>query len=253
MTLAHAHMRHRVRREIDVRDQRRDHLPRQRSLHGDHRPLLGDRREPHAQFGEFGLPIVLHVVQHAGRTAGRRGDVEAIRCQPGDDAIVHHEAGLVQQHAVAAAARREPREAAGVEAVEELRRVGPDHLDLAERGGVEHADRVAHRAAFARDGAVHVLAVARKPAGALPGADILEHRAVRCGPIVDRRAAHRFEQVAARGAGQRAERHRRVRHAKGGVADLRHWPVRTGRPRSPAHSCSTSCPGRSPCPSWCSA
>ena len=210
-------------------DQRRDHLPRQRSLHGDHRPLLGDRGQPHAKFGKFGLPIVFHMVQHAGGAAGRRGDVEAIRRQAGDDAIIHHEACLVQQHAVAAAARREPGEAAGVEAVEEFRRIRPDHLDLAQRGGVEHADRVAHGAAFARDGRVHVLAVAREIARALPGADILEHRALRRGPIVDRRPAHRLEQIAARGAGERAERHRRIGHAEGGVADLRHRLVQSGR------------------------
>ena len=247
-------MRHRVRCEIDIRDQRRDHLPRQRSLHGDDRPLFGDRGEPHSQLGEFRLPVVFHVVQHTGRAAGRRGDMEAIRCQSGDDAIVHHESGLVQHHAVAAAARREPREAAGVDAVEELRRVGANHLDLAERGGVEHADRVAHRAAFARDGSGACPRRSRGNQRARCQVPTFSNTApCDCGPIVDRRAAHRFEQVAARGAGERAERHRRVRHAEGGVADLRHWPIVAGRRPSPAHSCSKSCPDRSPCLSWCSA
>ncbi len=85
--------------EIDVLHQRRHHLPRTRALHGDHRPLLGDRCQPDAQFGKLGLQIVFHVMQHSGRAAGRRGDVEAIGRQARDDAIVHHEAVLAQQHA----------------------------------------------------------------------------------------------------------------------------------------------------------
>ena len=56
------------------------------------------------------------------------------------------------------------------------------------------------RPAFARDRRVHVLAGLREVPGALPQADILEHRALRRGPVVDRRLAHRIEQIAARSA-----------------------------------------------------
>ena len=59
---------------------------------------------------------------------------------------------------------------------------------------------VAHRPAFARDRGVHVLAGLREVAGALPLADVLEHGAVRRGPVVDRRRAHGIEQLAARAA-----------------------------------------------------
>jgi hypothetical protein len=44
------------RRDVDALDQRReDDLARLRPLHGDHRPLLGDRGEPDVQMRELGL------------------------------------------------------------------------------------------------------------------------------------------------------------------------------------------------------
>ena len=55
-------------------------------------------------------------------------------------------------------------------------------------------------AALAGDGRMHVLAAAREIPGALPQADILEHRAVLRGPVVDRRLADGIEQIAARGS-----------------------------------------------------
>ena len=73
-------------------------------LHGDDRPLLGDRGQPDTQVRELGLQVVLHVVQHARRAAGGRGDVEAVGRQAADDAVVHDEAGFAQHQAVAAAA-----------------------------------------------------------------------------------------------------------------------------------------------------
>src|SRR6202035_4007928 len=109
------------------------------------------------------------------------------------DTVVHHESGLVQQHSVATASRSKPGEAAGVEPVEELCRVGADNFDLAECGRIEDADAVAHGAAFARDGGMHVLAIVREAPRALPCPDILEHRTLSLGPVVHRRAANRLE------------------------------------------------------------
>ena len=116
------------------------------------------------------------------RTAGRRGDVEAVRRQPADDAVVIDEAVLAQHDAIAAAAGLELLPRVGVEQLHELRRVRADDLDLAERRGVEQAGRLAHRPAFAVDRRVHVLAGLREIPGALPLADILEHGAVRFRP-----------------------------------------------------------------------
>ena len=215
---------------VDALDQRRDHLARLRPLHGDHRPLLGDRGEPDLEIGPLGLQVVLHVLQHAGGAAGRGGHVEAVGREPATTPSSMMKPSSLQHQAVAAAARRELRPSVGVDAVQELGRVRPDHLDLAERRGVEDADGRAHGPAFAGDGGVHVLAGPREVAGALPQADILEHRAVRRGPVVDRRPAHRIEQLAAARAGERAEGHRRVGRAEGGRADLGiGLPQRVGR------------------------
>ena len=78
VSLAHAHMRHRVGREIDILHMRRNHLAAQRALHRNHRPLLGHRGQPDAKLREFGLSIVFHVMQHAGGATGGCCDVEAI-------------------------------------------------------------------------------------------------------------------------------------------------------------------------------
>ena len=102
---------------------------------------------------------------------------------------------------------------------DELGGVGPDDLDLAERRGIENADRLAHRLAFARDRLMHVLAVAREIAGALPLPDVLERGALRRCPVVGRRRAHGVEQFAARRAGEGAEGDGRIGQAEGGEAD----------------------------------
>jgi hypothetical protein len=61
---------------------------------------------------------------------------------------------------------------------------------------------------------VQVLAGARERERALPLAHVLEQRAAGGGPGMGRRLAHRVEQRAAMRADQRAEGHRRVRHAE---------------------------------------
>jgi len=69
---------------------------------------------------------------------------------------------------------------------------------------------------------VHGFASAGEIVRALPRADILEDRAVLCGPVMDWRAAHRIEQIAPSRARERAERHRRIRHAERGEPNLRY-------------------------------
>ncbi len=118
---------------------RRDDLARLRPLHGDHRPLLGGRGQPDRQMRELGLQIILHVVQHARRTAGRGGHMETILGQAPDDAVVIDEAVFARHDAVAAAAGLQRVPGVGIEEVQELRRIRPDDLDLAERRSIEHA------------------------------------------------------------------------------------------------------------------
>ena len=193
---------------------------RLRPLHGDDRPLLRDRGQPDVEMRELGLEIILHHVHHAGRAAGRRCDMEAVRREAADDAVVIDETVLAQHDAVAAAADFELLPRVGVEKLHELRRVRADHLDLAERRGVEQAGRLAHRHAFAVDGGVHVLARPWEIPGAFPLADILEHGALALGPGMGRGPARRIEQRPARMVDDRAEGDRRVGRAEGGQPDL---------------------------------
>ena len=62
----------------------------------------------------------------------------------------------------------------------------------------------------------------REIARTLPRPCILENRVMLHSPVVDRRAAHRIEQVAPRSARERAERDRRIWHAESGEPDLRY-------------------------------
>src|SRR5690606_16501609 len=133
------------------------------------------------------------------------GDVEAVLAHAADDAVVADVAVVAEQQAVAAAPRRELGPWVGVHAVHELDRVGADDLDLAQRRGVEDADACPNRAAFARDGGVHVLARLREVPRPAPLPDGLERRAVRRGPAVDPRLARDLEMVAAMIAGENAE------------------------------------------------
>ncbi len=137
-----------------------------------------------------------------------------------DHAVVVHEAVFAQQHAVARTPDGEVGEVVDVQPGQELRCVGADHLDLAERRGIEHAAAGTDCEALARHRCMHVLARAREVAGALPQADVLEDGAMRQRPVVGGRGADRVEQVAAIVAGKTAERHRRVGHAERRQSDL---------------------------------
>ena len=192
-----------------------------RPLHGDDRPLLGGRRQPHGELRPFRLAVVLHHVEYARRTAGRRRHVETIRGRARDHAVVVDESILAQQDSVACAADSKIRPVVDVQAVQELGRIGADDRDLAECRGVEDSAAGADRQAFAGNGRMHVLARARKIPRALPQADILEHGAMLRRPFMHRRLAHRIEQLATRHASERPEGHRRVRHPERGQPDFR--------------------------------
>ena len=192
-----------------------------RALHGDDGELLGGRGQEDLQLRPFGLEVVLHMGEHARRAACCRRDMEAVGRQPGDDAVVEDVAILLQHQPVAAAAGFELQPTIDVDAVHELGRIGADDLDLAQRAGVEDADMLAHRRAFARHRLAHVLIAAWKIPGALPEPDILEPRALFLGPAMDRRLARGVEKGAARWADQRAEGDGRIGRPEGGRADCR--------------------------------
>ena len=228
-----------------------DDVARLRPLHGDDRPLLGDRGQPDVQMRELGLEVVLHVVHDARRAAGRRRHMEAVRRQPADHAVVIDEAVLAQHDAIAAAAGLQLLPGVGVEQLHEFRRVRPDHLDLAERRGVEQAGGLAHRHAFAVDRGMHVLAATsgntrRASTGRHPRTPRHWPRP-RDGSRVLRVGSN---SAPARMVDDRAEGDRRIGRAEGGEADLRECPCPASRRRSPGHACSRSCPGRSPCRWW---
>ena len=140
-------------------------------------------------------------------------------------AVVHDHAVLAQHQAIAALADLELGPGVGVHAVEELGRVLALDVDLAERRGVDHAERVAHRLDLAVDGVVHGFAGPRVIPGPLPLADVLEGRAVALVPGVDRRLAGGIEQVVDIAAGEDAEGDRGIGRAEGGDAHFRDRPA----------------------------
>ncbi len=182
-----------------------------------------------SEIGKLGLEIVLHVREHARRAAGRRRHVEAVGFQACDDAVIHEETGLAQHEAIAAAPNLELPEGVGIHAFEKSRCVGAHDFDFAKRGGVEQSDASPGRAAFACDGVVHGFARAWKVPGAFPWADILERGAVFGRPVMNGRAADGIEQIAARGACEGAEGHRRIGRAEGRQPDLGYRLLELGR------------------------
>ncbi|SVJ77934.1 Uncharacterised protein [Klebsiella pneumoniae] len=142
--------------------------------------------------------------------------------QAGGHAVVEDHPVFLAHQAVARLADVELGPGVGVDPVEELPRVRALDVDLAQGRGVEQADRLAHRAAFAGHGGVHVLAAAREVPRPLPLADVFELGAVLHVPGVQGGEAHRFEQVPAVAAGDGAEGHRgvvRTEHGGAGVGD----------------------------------
>ena len=192
----------------------REQRARVRPDDGDGRPLLGHRGQPHAQLRPLGLQPLLHPVEHGRGVAGRRRAEEPLLADAHDDAVVEDHPVERAHDRVAAHADRERVERVRVHAVQELDRVGALDVDLAERRRVHLRDRLARGGALAPDGRVHVLAVPREVARPLPLADVLEDRARLDVRRVDRRDAHRVEELAAVAAREQRERDGHVRRAE---------------------------------------
>ena len=89
VSLAYAHRRHRG--EVDTSQERCQRRRRARALQRDHRPLFRRRGQPDAQGSKLGLPVVFHVVQHVGGTAGRGGKVKSVQRDTSNDTVVPNE------------------------------------------------------------------------------------------------------------------------------------------------------------------
>ena len=164
------------------------------------------------------------MVQHAGGTAGRGGHEIALVGQARGGAVVEHHAVLAAHDAVARLADRQGLPAIGVDPVQELRRVPPLDIDLAQGRGVEDADTLPRRLALARDGRLHVFAGFGEIAWPLPLADILEHRALGDVPILHRRQAGRIELITPIAPTHGTEGDGRIGRPKGGRANLADRP-----------------------------
>ena len=147
--------------QVDVGDFG-EQLAAVRAGQGEGRVVVGDRGEVHLQLRPFGLVVQLQPLQYAGGAAGGGGHDEVVVGQAGGHAVVEDHPVFLAHQAVARLADVELGPGVGVDPVEELPRVRALDVDLAQGRGVEQADRLAHRAAFAGHGGVHVLAAARK-------------------------------------------------------------------------------------------
>ena len=87
----------------------------------------------------------------AGRAARGGREVVALLGEARDDAVVAHDAALIQQQSIARHADAQVGEAAGVDAIEKRAGVGAEDFDLPERGYVDEARSLAHRAHFIGD------------------------------------------------------------------------------------------------------
>lgn len=140
LAFGYRHMREGFRRQIDTLNEGRDDFPRLRPLHGNDSPLFGCRGEPDVEIGEFGLEIIFHVLENARRATRRRRHMEPVFGKTADNTVIIYETVFTGHDAITAAAGFQSIPGIGVDEVQELRRIRANHLDLAERGGIEHAD-----------------------------------------------------------------------------------------------------------------
>ncbi|MNT47415.1 hypothetical protein D3C72_1841290 [compost metagenome] len=95
------------------------------------------------------------------------------------------------------------------------------HVDLAQGGGIQHADAIAHGQALAGDGGLHAFARQRKIPRPLPVAHVFERRPLGHVPFVYAGLADGVEKVTQLAARQRAKGNRGVVGPVGGGAGLR--------------------------------
>ena len=135
----------------------------------------------------------------------RAGDEKAVLRQAQRHAVIEHDAGLLQEKAVADLARLQIGEAIIAVEVRKLGRVWSDDLDLAERGAVEQRDRIARPGRLALDRALGI--VRAVPGRPQPAAVFPHLRAVGAVLRFERQPLQRADQRAAPTSGDDSHRH----------------------------------------------
>ena len=130
-----------------VLGQRREHLARLRAGDVDRAERGGLVDDVHVVAP--GVAPVDHQRLGLFGARGRDREVEGLVVDAADRAVVVDHAALVEQQAVAQAARLEVADVVRVEPLEERDDVGPGDEELAERADVDDADALAHRAVLA--------------------------------------------------------------------------------------------------------
>ena len=127
-----------------------EQVPRLRPGDRELRPLVGNGRQLHVEFGEQHLPAEFEMLHHRPGLGRGGGQEIMILGEPRRGAVVIDDAVLAQHQPVARLADGEVGEGVDVDAVEEGAGIRAMHVDLAERRDVAEADAAAHRLDLAR-------------------------------------------------------------------------------------------------------
>ena len=146
-----SHVRQALVVERDAELERRDEFARAGTGEGERRPLRGRIVNDDAPRIEAVLPPEFKPRDHRIRVSRRAGDEKAIVREAQGHAVVEYNAALRQEKAITDFSGFKVGEAVVAIEVGELRGVGADDLDLAQRGAVEQRDRLAGAGRLALD------------------------------------------------------------------------------------------------------
>jgi len=166
-----------VGRQVDVAAHGRQHVARMTSGDVHHRPGGADVLYQHAEIAPFALEPFVERLGDCGRVAARGSHEEMVLSDAGEHAVVVDDPVLVEHEPVAAMARLQVAHAVDIYALQELGGVGALDLDLAERGRIEQAHRLADGAHLSLDRLALGFTIAREIGGAQPRAVRLHSRA----------------------------------------------------------------------------
>ena len=206
--------------QVDVAIHRAQNVAAFGPRDGHGRPGIGERGQPDPQIRPLRLQPELHPAQHVGSAAGGGGDIKPVRPQSRHHAVIHHHPVLAQHDAIRAAAWGHAAHVMGVQALEETFCVRPRNIDLAQRGSIHDAGGCARGHTFAAHGRFHVFTIQRIVMRSQPLPDDLEGRVPLDMPVMQRRLALRFVQIAHIAACTGTETHRREGRPEGGGADF---------------------------------
>ena len=153
-----------------------DQLARFRPRHGELSPMLGDRGKGHCPFGMQALGHEFEVPHHRARSGGGGGHHVMRLAQPRAGAVIHDMPVLAQHQPIAHAPHLQRAEDVGIDEIQQLGRIRPLDVDLAQGGDIADPHGVAHEAHLPVAGLAPCrLAAARKEARTIPQPR-LDHR-----------------------------------------------------------------------------